>query len=366
MQIGKSMATVAAALSAAVLVLSGAGTGAQGQAQSPPKISFVYVGPIGDHGWSYQHHQGLEAIKREFGDKITTSYVENVPEGPDAERVIDQLAATGSSLIFTTSFGFMNPTIKVAARHPNVKFEHATGFKQAPNVATYNARFYEGRHVIGLIAGRMTKSNTIGYIGSFPIPEVVMGINAAYLAAKSVNPNVKFKVVWVSTWFDPGKEAAAAKALTDQGADILMQHTDSPAAMKFAEEKGVLAFGQASDMVQFGPNAQLTAIVDDWKPYYIKRVKALLQGTWATGDVWDGIAQGTVALAPWSKKIPADVVALAEAARDNIAKGNLHPFTGPIKRQDGSLWLKEGEKATDKDLLAMNFYVEGLEGALPK
>jgi basic membrane protein A len=351
-----------AGLIASAIALSGTAV----LAQTKPKVSFVYVGPIGDQGWSYQHHQGLLALKKEFGDRIDTNYVENVPEGPDAERVIDQLAATGSSIIFTTSFGFMNPTIKVATRYPNVKFEHATGFKQAPNVATYNARFYEGRHVIGLIAGKMTKTNTIGYIGSFPIPEVVMGINAAYLAAKSVNPNVKFKVVWVSTWFDPGKEAAAAKALIDQGADILMQHTDSPAAMKYAEEKGVLAFGQASDMAPFGPNAQLTAIVDDWNPYYLRRVKALLEGTWTTGDVWDGIAQGTVVLAPWSPKIPADVVKLAETARDNIAKGTLHPFTGPIKRQDGSLWLKEGEKASDKDLLAMNFYVEGLEGALPK
>jgi basic membrane protein A and related proteins len=362
MQVAKRLSALLALLLAAVLT----GAGVSAQTPSKPKISFVYVGPIGDHGWSYQHHKGLEAIKQEFGDKITTSYVENVPEGPDAERVIDQLAATGSNLIFTTSFGFMNPTIKVAARHPNVKFEHATGFKQAPNVATYNARFYEGRHVIGLIAGKMTKTNTIGYIGSFPIPEVVMGINAAYLAAKSVNPNVKFKVVWVSTWFDPGKEAAAAKALVDQGADILMQHTDSPAAMKYAEEKGVMAFGQASDMAPFGRNAQLTAIVDDWNPYYLRRVKALLDGTWKTGDVWDGLAQGTVVLAPWSPKIPADVVKLAETARDNIAKGVLHPFTGPIKRQDGSLWLKDGERASDKDLLAMNFYVEGLEGALPK
>jgi simple sugar transport system substrate-binding protein len=220
--------------------------------------------------------------------------------------------------------------------------------------------------VIGLIAGKMTKSNTIGYIGSFPIPEVVMGINAAYLAAKSVNPNVKFKVVWVSTWFDPGKEAAAAKALVDQGADILMQHTDSPAAMKYAEEKGVFAFGQASDMAQFGPTAQLSSIVDNWTPYYLERVQALLQGTWKSSDVWNGIAAGTVVLAPFSAKIPAEVVKLAEGARDDIAKGKLHPFTGPIKKQDGSLWLKEGETASDKDLLSMNFYVEGLEGTLPK
>jgi simple sugar transport system substrate-binding protein len=335
-------------------------------AQSKAKVSFVYVGPIGDHGWSYQHHQGLLAIKKEFGDRVETSYVENVPEGPDAERVLDQLAATGSNLIFTTSFGFMNPTVKVAARYPQVKFEHATGFKQATNVATYDARFYQGRHVIGLIAGKMTKTNVIGYVGSFPIPEVVMGINAAYLAAKSVNPNVKFKVIWVSTWFDPGKESAAAKALVDQGADILMQHTDSPAPVKYAEEKGIYAFGQASDMVQFGPNAQLTAIVDNWRPYYIRRVQALLDGTWKTGDVWDGIKEGTVSLSPWSKKIPPDVVALAEKARDGIAAGTLHPFTGPINKQDGTPWLKAGETAPDKDLLSMNFYVEGVEGALPK
>jgi basic membrane protein A len=351
-----------ATLVAAALALAGS----PAQAQIKPKVSFVYVGPIGDHGWSYQHHQGLQAIKKEFGDRIDTNFVENVPEGPDAERVIDQLAATGSSLVFTTSFGFMNPTIKVAARHPNVKFEHATGFKRAPNVATYNARFYEGRHVIGLIAGKMTKTNTIGYIASFPIPEVVMGINAAYLAAKSVNPNVKIKVIWVSTWFDPGKETDAAKALVDQGADILMQHTDSPAAMKFAEEKGIYAFGQASDMAQFGPNAQLTSIVDNWNPYYLKRVKALLDGTWKTDDTWDGIKEGTVVLAPWSKKVPADVVKLAEAARDGIAAGTVHPFTGPINKQDGSPWLKVGEKASDKDLSAMNFYVQGVEGTLPK
>jgi simple sugar transport system substrate-binding protein len=357
---------LAAALTAAAALAVGLPASAQDKPLSNAKVSFIYVGPIGDHGWSYQHHQGLLAVKEKVGAKIETSYVENVPEGPDAERVIDQLAATGSNIVFTTSFGFMNPTVKVAARYPNVKFEHATGFKQAPNLATYNARFYEGRHVIGLIAGKMTRTNTIGYIGSFPIPEVVMGINAAYLAAKSVNPNVKFKVIWVSTWFDPGKESAAAKALVDQGADILMQHTDSPAPVKYAEEKGIYAFGQASDMVQFGPNAQLTAIVDNWRPYYIRRVQALLDGTWKTGDVWDGIKEGTVSLSPWSKKIPPDVVALAEKARDGIAAGTLHPFTGPINKQDGTPWLKAGETAPDKDLLSMNFYVEGVEGALPK
>ncbi|MDX2203689.1 MAG: BMP family ABC transporter substrate-binding protein [Hyphomicrobiaceae bacterium] len=352
---------IAAGLAASLVLAAGTAL-----AQTKPKVSFVYVGPVGDMGWSYQHHQGLEAIKKEFGDRIETNFVENVPEGPDAERVIDQLAATGSSLVFTTSFGFMNPTLKVAARHPKVKFEHATGFKQAPNVATYNARFYEGRHVIGLIAGKMTKTNTIGYIASFPIPEVVMGINAAYLAARSVNPAVKLKVVWVSTWFDPGKEAAAAKALVDQGADILMQHTDSPAPVKYAAEKGIFAFGQASDMTQFAPEKHLTAIIDNWNPYYIARVKALLDGTWKSGDTWDGIKEGTVVFAPWSKAIPADVVKLAETARDEIAAGTRHPFTGPVNKQDGTPWLKAGEKATDKDLSSMNFYVAGMEGSVPK
>ncbi|MFZ1104785.1 MAG: BMP family ABC transporter substrate-binding protein [Hyphomicrobiaceae bacterium] len=361
-----SWCRLAAAALLAVAATFAASGPALAQAKAKAKVSFVYVGPIGDHGWSYQHHQGLLAVKKAFGDRVETSYVENVPEGPDAERVIDQLAATGSDLIFTTSFGFMNPTVKVAARYPKVKFEHATGFKQAANVATYDARFYQGRHVIGLIAGKMTKSNVVGYIGSFPIPEVVMGINAAYLAAKSVNPNVKFKVVWVSTWFDPGKEAAAAKALVDQGADMLMQHTDSPAPVKYADEKGIYAFGQASDMVKFGPNAHLTAIVDNWNPYYLKRVKAVLDGTWKSGAVWAGMKEGTVVMAPWSKKIPPDVVALAEKARAGIVAGTLHPFTGPIDKQDGSPWLKAGEKASDKDLASMNFYVQGMEGALPK
>ncbi len=330
------------------------------------KVAFIYVGPIGDGGWSYQHHLGLEAAKKEFGDKIVTTEVENVSEGPDAERVIDQLAAAGNDIIFTTSFGFMNPTLKVAQRYPNVKFEHATGFKQAPNMATYNARFYQGRHVVGLIAGKMTKTNTIGYIGSFPIPEVVMGINASYLAAKKVNPNIKFKIIWVSTWFDPGKEADAAKALAAQGADIIEQHTDSPAAMKFAEENKIYAVGQSSDMSAFGPHAHLTSIVDNWAPYYIKRIKAAMDGTWKTGDTWDGIKEGAVVLAPWSKEIPADVVKMAEEARDGIAKGTVDPFTGPIKKQDGTVWLKEGEKGSDKDLSSMNFFVEGIEGTLPK
>ncbi len=349
----------AAAVGLAMAALAGA-------AEAKTKVGFVYVGPIGDHGWTYEHDQGRLAVEREFGDKVETTYVENVSEGPDAERVIQQLAQRGHDIIFTTSFGFMNPTIKVAKRFPNVKFEHATGFKRAPNVSTYSARFYEGRHVIGLIAGKMTKTNTVGYIASFPIPEVVRGINAAYLAAKSVNPDVNFKIVWVSTWFDPGKEADAAKALIDQGADILMQHTDSPAAMKIAEQQGIYAFGQASDMHAFGPNAQLTSIVDNWAPYYVARVKAVMDGTWTSQDTWDGIKPGMVEITPFSEKIPADVRAMAQKAHDDLRDGKLHAFTGPINKQDGSPWLKAGETASDGDLASMNFYVEGIQGSLPK
>jgi len=336
------------------------------QAAEKLKVGFVYCCPVGDLGWSYEHDIGRKAIEEALGDQVETSFVESVADGPDAERVIRQLAQGGTDLIFTTSFGFMNPTLKVAKRFPKVKFEHATGFKRAKNVSTYSARFYEGRHVIGLIAGKMTKSNVVGYIASFPIPEVVRGINAAYLAAKSVNPDVQFKIVWVNTWFDPGKEADAARALIDQGADVLMQHTDSPAAMKVAEEKGIHAFGQASDVSRFGPNAQLTAIIDDWAPYYIARAKAALDGTWTSEDAWGGIASGMVAFAPYNKNMPADVAKLADDARAALAAGTLHAFTGPINRQDGSVWLKAGETAPDGDLAGMNFYVEGIEGSVPQ
>ncbi len=347
----------------AVLAIIFGAAGAQAQ---KTKVGFVYVGPVGDHGWSYQHHQGLLAVKKEFGDKVETTHVENISEGPDAERVIQQLAQSGHDIIFTTSFGFMNPTLKVARRFPNIKFEHATGFKRTKNLATYNIRYYEGRYVAGVIAGKMTKTNTIGYIASFPIPEVVMGINAAYLGAKSVNPNIKFKIIWVSTWFDPGKEADASKALYDQGADVLFQHTDSPAAMKLAEQKGIRAIGQASDMKAFGPNAQLTALVNNWAPYYVSRVKSVMDGTWKSTDTWGGIGANMLTVAPWGENVPPEVAKIAEKARDDIASGKFHPFTGPLNKQDGTQFLKEGEVISDRDLSGMNFYVEGIEGSLPK
>lgn len=329
----------------------------------PLKIGFVYVGPVGDHGWTYQHDQGRQAVEAAFGDRVETTFVESVSEGPDAERVIRQLAASGHGLIFTTSFGFMDPTAKVARQFPEVAFEHATGYTRLPNLATYSARFYEGRTVIGTIAGRMTETNKIGYIASFPIPEVIRGINAATLAARAVNPEVEVQVVWVNTWYDPGREADAAKALIAQGADILMQHTDSPAALQVAEAAGVKAFGQASDMARFAPTAQLTAIVDDWAPYYIARTQAVLDGTWETGDSWKGLAEGEVVMAPYTN-MPEAVAAEAAGVEAAIAQGERHPFTGPIADRDGTLRIPAGETASDEMLLGMTWFVEGVRGDL--
>lgn len=331
----------------------------------PAKVGFVYVGPVGDFGWTYEHDQGRIAVEEAFGEKVETSYVENVPEGADAERVLTQMALAGNELIFTTSFGYMDPTINVAAKFPDVKFEHATGYKRADNVTTYSARFYEGRAVIGHIAGKMTKTNQIGYIASFPIPEVVRGINSAYIHAKKANPDVEFKIVWVFTWFDPAKEADAAQTLIEQGVDVIMQHTDSTAPMSIAEEKGIFAFGQASDMMEFGPTARLSSIIDNWAPYYVERTQAFLDGTWESVDTWDGISTGMVEIGEFSERIPEDVRAEAQAIFDSIADGSYHPFTGPINKQDGSAWLGDGETADDGTLLGMNFYIEGLTGSIP-
>src|SRR6266849_1779968 len=253
------------------------------------KVGFIYLGPIGDLGWTYQHELARQAVVKEFGDKIETTFLENVPEGPDAERAIEQLVRAGNKLIFTTSFGYMEPTLKVAKKYPNVHFEHATGYKRDANMSSYSARWYQGRYIQGIIAAKMSKSGVLGYIGSFPIPEVVSGINSTILGAQSINPNIKVKIIWANTWFDPGKEADAAKALVDQGADIIMQHTDSPAAMEIAASRGIYAFGQDSDMIKFGPKAQLTAVTNNWAPYYDERVKAERAGTWKSEDTWGGL-----------------------------------------------------------------------------
>ncbi len=333
-------------------------------ATAETKVGFVYVGPIGDHGWSYQHDQSRLAVEKELG--VKTTFVESVPEGADAERVIRQLAVAGNDVIFTTSFGYMNPTLKVAKKFPKVKFEHATGYKRSKNVSTYSARFYEGRAVLGTIAGKMTKSNIIGYIGSFPIPEVIRGINAMTIAARKVNPDVKVKVIWVNTWFDPGKEGDAAKALIDQGADIITQHTDSPAPLQVAEKRGVYAFGQASDMKAFAPTKQLTSIINNWDAYYIARVKAVMDGTWESGDTWGGIKSGMVEMAPYGDAVPEDVRKLADAVKDSIVDGSFKPFQGPIKNQKGELVVKEGAELDDGVLAKLNWYVQGVEGSIPK
>lgn len=333
----------------------------------PTKVGFVYVGPVGDGGWTYEHDKGRLAIEAEFGDAVETVFVESVPEGPDSERVMTQMALNGADLIFTTSFGFMDPTINVAKKFPNVKFEHATGYKTAENVSVYSARFYEGRAIQGHIAGKMTKSNIIGYIGSYPIPEVIRGINSAFIHARKANPDVQFKIVWAYTWFDPAKEADAAKVLIEQGADVILQHTDSTAPLAAAEAAGnVIGFGQASDMSEYADGPRVSSIIDDWAPYYIERTKAVMDGTWESSNRWDGIGAGMVGIGEITDKVPADVKAEALAMKEAIASGEYHPFTGPLKKQDGSDWLAEGEVADDGTLAGMNFFVEGIEGEIPK
>jgi simple sugar transport system substrate-binding protein len=353
----------ALAASAAVLMTVGAAS-----AQEKTKACFIYVGPIGDFGWSYQHHQGALEMQENLGgeEKVELAYLESVPEGADAERAIERFARSGCDIIFTTSFGYMDATNKVAGKFPDVKFEHATGFKREhPNVATYNSKFHEGRYVQGVIAANMSEAGVAGYIASFPIPEVVMGINAFVLGAQSVNPDFAVKVVWANTWFDPGKEADAAKVLIDQGVDIITQHTDSTAPMQVAAERGIKAFGQASDMIKFGPETQLTSIIDDWGPYYTERVKAVMEGTWEQHDVWAGMAEGHVVMAPYTN-MPDDVKAQAEKVEASIKSGEFDPFTGPVNKQDGTQWLAEGEVAEEGVLLGMDFYVEGVDDQLPQ
>jgi len=351
---------------AAALMAMPAASFAQGM--DKVKACFIYVGPVGDGGWTYQHDLARQALVAEYGDKVDAStYQESVPEGADSERVLTQMALSGCNIIFSTSFGYMDAVNNVAAKFPNVKFEHATGYRRDhANVSTYDARFYEGRAVTGTIAGMMTKSHKIGYIGSFPIPENIQGINAAYLAAKKVNPDVTMSVVWAYTWFDPAKEADAARALIEQGVDVVLQHTDSTAPLaEAAKTPGVIGFGQASDMAEFKPAPRVASIIDNWAPYYIDRVGALLDGTYEQGATWAGIDGGEVEIGEITDAVPADVKAKAEEVRDAIGAGTLHPFTGPLNKQDGTEWLADGATPEDADLAGMNFYVEGITGQIP-
>jgi basic membrane protein A and related proteins len=334
---------------------------------APLRVAFVYVGPIADGGWSYQHNLGRLAAEKEFGPKIETTYVESVPESADAERVIRQLAAKDYAVVFATSYGYMEPTVKVSKLFPKVRFEHASGYKTGPNLVTYEARFYEGAYLLGVLAGRMTKTNTVGYVGSFPIPEVIRNIDAFTLGARSVNPKLHTKVVWVDTWYDPGKERQAAEALIAQGADILCQNTDSPATVQVAEEKGLHAFGWDSDMSKYGPHAQLTANTENWGVYYIDEIKKILDGTWTGGRQarW-GIKEGVVELTPLNPAVPIEVAKVFESRKQAIVAGTLLPFAGPITDNAGALKVPAGSSMTVDAMNAMNWYVDGVDGTIPK
>jgi simple sugar transport system substrate-binding protein len=344
-----------------------AGVAIPAAAQDDPfTVGFVYVGPVGDYGWTWTHDQGRLAVEEHFGDAVETMFQESVPEGADAERVITQMILNGADMIFTTSFGYGPATNAVAGRFPDVVFEHATGYQRDhDNVSTYSARFYEGRAVIGHIAGHMTESNIVGYIASYPIPEVIRGINSAFLHAREVNPDVEFRVVWAYTWFDPAVEADAAQALIDAGADVIMQHTDSTAPQSVAQEAGAISFGQASDMIQFAPLPRVASIIDNWGPYYIRRVGEAMEGTWEQSDTWEGMPEGMVLIGEMTEAIPEEVRASATSLMESMQAGTYHPFTGPINRQDGTAWLAEGEIADDGTLAGMDFYVEGLTGEIP-
>jgi simple sugar transport system substrate-binding protein len=335
--------------------------GGHAQAAEPLKIGYVYLGPIGDYGFTHAHEVGRQKLQAAMGDAVKTSYVENVPEGPDAERVLRQLAQAGNQLIFATSFGFMNASVKAAKEFPKVKFEHCTGYKRGPNLATYNARFYHGRAVCGTVAGMMSKTGVAGYLASFPIPEVVMGINTFTLAAQKVNPNFKVRVLWLSTWYDPAKESDGAKALLDQGCDVIAQHTDSPAALQACQARNAYGFGQGSDMSSVAPKAQLTAIIDNWGPYYILRAKAVLAGTWKPTDTWWGLGHDMVEIGPYGPMVPDNVRKAADEVKTAIAAGKLNPITGPVKDNKGAQRLAAGQGVTDAELGKMDWYVAGVQ-----
>jgi basic membrane protein A len=332
---------------------------------APLKIAFAYVGPVGDAGWTYAHDRGRKAIEAEFGSKVVTTFVENVPEAADAERVLRDLVSQGNTLIFGTTFGYMEPMLRVARDTPDVRFEHGTGYKTAKNLRVYDARTYEGAFMAGVIAGGMTKSNVLGVVGSIPIPEVIRNINSFTLGAQSVNPAVKTKVVWINKWFDPPKEGEGAQSLLDQGADVLLQNTDSSAVLQTAEKAGKYAFGWDSDMSKFGPKAHLASAVIHWGPYYEKAVRDALDGTWETGKSWWGVKEGAIDLVGLSSAVPAELKAKVDDIKAKLQAGTLHPWTGPIVDQDGKQVLKAGERATDDFLHGIKFYVKGVDGKVP-
>jgi basic membrane protein A and related proteins len=332
---------------------------------APLNIAFAYVGPVGDGGWSFAHDNGRKALEKEFGDKIKTTFVESVPESADAERVFRDLVGQGNKLVFGTTFGYMEPMLKVAADNKEIKFEHATGYKTAENLRTYDSRTYEGAYMAGIIAGSMTKSNTLGVVGSVPIPEVLRNINSFTLGAQSVNPKITTKVVWVNEWFSPPKETEAATALINGGADVLFQNTDSPAVLKTAQEKGKRAFGWDSDMTAYGPKAHLASAVINWGPYYIKATKDALEGKWATGSSWWGVKEGAIDIVSIADDVPADIKTKIETVKAGLKDGSYSIWKGPIVGQDGKELIAAGAVADDKFLSGVNFYVKGVEGKVP-
>ena len=334
-------------------------------APEPLKIGFAYVGPVGDAGWTFAHDNARKAIEAEFGAKVKTSFVENVPEGPDAERVIRDLASQGNKLIFGTTFGYMEPMLKVAAGAKDVRFEHATGYKSAENMRTYDSRTYEGAYMAGVIAGKMTKSNTLGVVASIPIPEVIRNINSFTLGTQSVTPKVKTKVVWVNKWFDPPKESEAATSLINQGADVLMQNTDSAAVLQTAEKMGKFAFGWDSDMSKFGPGAHLASAVINWAPYYKKATKDVLENTWKSEGVWWGVKEGAIDLVSISDKIPEDTRKKVDEIKEGLKSGAFVIWKGPIKDQSGKEMLAKDAVADDKFLHDVKWYVQGVDGKVP-
>ena len=333
--------------------------------QHPLKVAFVYVTPITEAGWVHQHEQGRLAVQAAFAGKVKTSYVENVPEGPDAERVIRDLARQGNKLIFTPSFGYMEATLKVAREFPDVKFESITGYKTAPNVATANARYYEGRYLAGIAAGRMTKTNLAGYVAGFPIPEVLQGINAFTLGMRSVNPKAQVKVVWLNTWFDPARERDAAMTLFNENVDVVAFHTASTAVMAAAQERGKMAVAYHSDMRQVAPDAQIVAVTHHWGDYYVRRVQAVMNGTWKSGNFWGGVKQAMVRAGDFGPKVPKAVRDEVLAQQSQIGAGKLQPFTGPITDNQGRLVIPKGKTLTDQQILEMNYLVAGVQGRIP-
>ncbi len=337
----------------------------QARTTAPLKVAFVYVSPIGDAGWTYQHELGRQAMDKALGPRVISTAVESVAEGPDSERVMRDLAAQGNGLIFATSFGYLEPALRVAADFPGVKFEHAGGYKTAPNLATYNARYYEGRYLAGLLAGHMSRNGVAGYVAGFPVPEVIQGINAFTLGMRAARPDARVKVLWLNTWFDPAREREAANTLIDQGADVLTNHTGSPAVAQAAEERHVRLVGYQSDMRHFAPHAQLTSVVHQWGAFYTRVARSVLDGSWSSKPVWGGMKDGFVALAPFAADVPEPVADEVRARERDIESGRLQPFSGRLVDTDGTVRLDHGA-LTDAQIATMNWFVRGVSGSLPK